>query len=308
MSADIKEAVQDAALRILQPLARVLLEARVGVGEFHALAKLAYVQAAVEQGRVAGDARPNVSRIAAATGLTRPDIAAHLDQPAGTAPPVRRGRSRAESVLLGWHEDRDFLDPRTDAPAPLKRQGARRSFASLARRYSGDTNPAAILHELLRAGAARVLEDGRIEALSRTCANVGWDSEGLEVLGVAVAEYLETLIHNLNHPEAPRYARSVECTRLDAQAARVLIPEIREHADVFLESTEISLAHPKQAPKTQSARNDALRFVVAVHFFQTRAHRDERSSSLPKRRSLRPLKRKRLSSRRPPLKSGAGGD
>lgn len=307
VSDEIKQAVEDAALRILEPLAQVLLEAGVGVGEFHAIAKLAYLRAAIAEGRAAGHMRPNVSRIAAATGLTRVDIAAHLAHPLGKHPPARRGRSRAESVLAGWHEDAAFRDPKTHAPALLKRKGTRRSFAALARRYSGDSNSAAILQELIRAGAARVLDDGRIEALSRTCANVSWDPEGLAALGEAIAEHLQALVHNLQHPEAPYYARRIECLALDAQAARVLIPEIREHAELFLESTEIALRHPKHLATSERARKQALKFAVAVHFFQAPAHRGG-SSPLPRSGTPRSPTMKAVAPRRRPPKNGAGAD
>lgn len=307
VSDEIKQAVADATLRILEPLAQVLLEAGVGVGELHAIAKLAYLRAAVEEGRAAGHIRPNISRIAAATGLTRLDVAAHLTHPTGKHPPVRRGRSRAESVLTGWHEDPGFLDPMTRAPALLKRKGTRRSFAALARRYSGDTNPAAILQELIRAGAVRVLDDGRIEALTRTCANVRWDPEGLSALGEAIAEHLQALVHNLQHPESPYYARRIESLALDAQAARVLIPEIREHAEVFLESTEIALRHPKHVATSERARKQALKFAVAVHFFQAPAHRAGSSSS-PRSRAPRSPTPKGIAPRRPTAKNGAGAD
>ena len=303
---EIKQAVQDAALRILLPLSRVLVEARVGIGEFHGLAKLAYVRAAVKGRRTGSHARPNVSRIAAATGLTRPEITTYLAQPPGVLPPVQRGHSRAESVLTGWHEDPEFLDPDTDSPATLKSKGARRSFASLVRRYSGDTNPAAILNELIRAGAARKLEDGRIKALRRTCANLRWDVGGIEALGEEVARYIKTLIHNLEHPEAPAYARHIECGQLDAQAARVVLPEIEEHADLFLESTGITLRHPRHTAKSESARKEALKVAVSVHVYQAPAGEDQDESPSHAIRTPTRTRKTKRPSRRDTNGAGAG--
>lgn len=300
---EIKQAVQDATLRILLPLARVLVEARVGIGEFHGLAKLAYVQAAVKDRRTGSRARPNVSRIAAATGLTRPEIATYLAQPPGVLPPIHRGRSRAESVLAGWHKDAEFLDPETGKAATLKLKGARGSFAALVRRYSGDTSPAATLHELNRAGAARRLEDGRIKPLRRTCANLKWDVGGIEALGEEAARYIKTLIHNLEHPEAPAYARHIECGQLDAQAARVVLPEIEEHADLFLESTEITLRHPRHTAKSESARKEALKVAVSLYVYKAPVGEDEESASHVIRRTTPARKAKRTARRN---SSGAG--
>jgi hypothetical protein len=265
MNDRVKSAVSGATLRLLHPLAQFLLEARIGVGELHALTKLAYVAVAAERGRSGGGSqRPNVARIAAETGLTRVDVAALLAEQAGHAGPARRGRVRAERVLAGWWEDPAFLD-RTGAPARLKPKGPRLSFAALVKRHSGDRHTAPILDELLRAKAVRQLEDGTLEALSRTCVNVPWDSEGIEALGEQLAQYFDTLLHNLKHPESPRFAQRVMCARLDAHVARVLISELAEQAQVFLEGADEALNHARSPERPGGA---AIKFGVGVHFFQ----------------------------------------
>jgi len=164
MTESIPEATRRAVLELLQPLARLLLKAGLGVGDLSALAKVAYVRAACEQGRESGDElqRPNATRIAVVTGLTRVEVAALLkggDRVAHTD----RGRHRAERVLAGWWSDDSFQDS-SGVPAVLPLKGRVRSFASLCRRYSGDLRPGAILEELLRAQAVRKLPDGRVEA------------------------------------------------------------------------------------------------------------------------------------------------
>ena len=79
MSDALKLAVRRALMRLLGPLVRLLLDAGMGVGDFVSLLKVAYVRAAVQQGRsVAGSVRPNVSRIAVVTGLTRVEVTAIL--------------------------------------------------------------------------------------------------------------------------------------------------------------------------------------------------------------------------------------
>src|SRR5579885_2217197 len=149
---DIKAAARGAVLKILEPLAQLLLEVGLGVGDLHALSKLAYVEAASRrQAARANGARPNVSRIAATTGLTRQEVASILARPPGALPPVRRGRARAENVLSGWHNDPEFTD-RAGLPLLLPRKGPKRSFAALVARYGTAVKPASILRELVRAG------------------------------------------------------------------------------------------------------------------------------------------------------------
>ena len=268
MSQDIQSAVRTATLELLRPLARFLLEARIGIGELNALARRAYVQAAVQNGAAAGTYRVNVSRIAAATGLTRVEVAALLAEERGAPPREHRGRVRAERVLWGWWNDPAFQDAH-GGPQRLKRKGSGPSFAVLVKRYSGDThNAAAILEELLRSQAVREREDGSLEARSRTCANVSWDSEGIAALGEELAEHFETLLHNLKNPDRPRFARRVVCRYLDAYAARVVIPEITEQAEIFLEGAQDSLDHPKYTAGGKGAAARGLKVAVAVQVFE----------------------------------------
>src|SRR6267378_3126885 len=80
MSESLKAAIRAAVLRLLEPLVKWLLEAGVGVGDLMALVKIVYVRAARDQGRASGTElmRPNVSRIAVVTGLTRIEVASIL--------------------------------------------------------------------------------------------------------------------------------------------------------------------------------------------------------------------------------------
>lgn len=268
MNEDIKSSVSAATLRILNSLARFLLEARIGIGEFHALARRAYVQAAVQGAAGSGAHRVNISRVAASTGLTRVEVAALLAEEHGAPPREHRGRVRAERVLLGWWNDPEFQD-RAGTPRCLKRKGPGLTFASLVKRYSGDShNAAPILDELLRSRAVREREDRTLEPLSRTCANISWDSEGIASFGEELAEHVETLLYNLKNPENPRFARRVVCEYLDAYAARVVLPEIAEQAEIFLEGAGDTLTHPKYTASSKRSPGAGLKVAVALQVFQ----------------------------------------
>ena len=273
MTRNVTGAVNAATLRLLEPLARLLLEARIGIGEFAALARRAYVQAAVRESQGSRGGRINVSRIAAYTGLTRVEVAALLAEQRGAPPRKQRGRVRAEQVLQGWWSDREFQDP-SGTPARLPRKGARRSFAALVKRFSGDPhNAASILEELLRSQAVREHPDGTLEAVSRTCVNVGWDEAGIEALGEELAEHIETLLYNLKNPDRPRFAKRIVCGHLDPYAARVIVPELAEQAEIFLEGAQDALKGPKHPSQRRHPEPSALRFAVALQFFQEPAAR-----------------------------------
>ncbi len=273
MSRQLKKAASVATLRLLEPLVSFLLEARLGAGDLQRLGRRAYVRVAARDPANFRDGRLNVTKLASVTGLTRIEVTTILAEERGESHPARtrgqdRGRVRAERVLQGWWSDPQFQD-NSGGPARLSRDGARKSFAALVKRHSGDSsNASAVLRELLESQAVRRRDDGMLEAISHTCVNVRWDEEGIEALGEELAEHFETLLHNLKNPEQRRFAKRVVCKRLDAYQARVLIPELAEQAQVFLEGAEETLTRPTRAAKSGATETDFLRFAVALHFFQ----------------------------------------
>jgi hypothetical protein len=228
------------------------------------------------------------------------EVAALLAEEHGAPPREHRGRVRAERVLLGWWNDPEFQD-RAGTPKCLKRKGSGLTFTTLVKRYSGDShNAAPILDELLRSQAVREREDGTLEPLSRTCANIGWDSEGITAFGEELAEHVETLLYNLKNPENPRFARRIMCGYLDAHAARVVLPEIAEQAEIFLEGAQDALDHPRYTAVTRRSPAPGLKVAVALQVFQEPAPARPlgRGSLPPDRAARRALRLRKRSPRR----------
>jgi hypothetical protein len=283
VSEPIKSAVQGATLRLLDPLARLLLESGIGVGELHGLIKRAFVQAARRQ------FGPNASRIAIVTGLTRAEVASILASAEGESVGGERGRQRAERVLSGWWNDPDF---QTDLgkPAILPVKGARRSFQALCARYNGEPRTAAILEELVRVRAVRRQADGRVEALSRTYATVRWEPEGIAALGEQIAEHCATLLHNLNQPSRPRFTRRVVNTQLDPRFAPLLIRDMEQQAAAFADAVDDALNDPQHTVKPAQAVGNAMRLGIGLYVFE------EPAQEAPPVRASRKPKRKRRAS------------
>jgi hypothetical protein len=299
MSEPLKAAVRSAVLRLLNPLVKWLLEAGMGVGDLVALVKIAYVRAAREQGRAAGELKgPNVSRISVVTGLTRLEVTSILG--AGAADPIPRGwRQRAERVLSGWWNDSTFQDD-DGRPARLPIRGARRSFSALVERYSGEGwRVATILEELLRVKAVGRLPDGRVQALSRSYATVRWDPDGVTEFGEQLSEHCATLVHNLKFPARARYVRRVLNARLDPRYVPMLVRDLEQQAEAFADSTDDALNDPKQ---TVTGRGkDAASLGIALYVFETESgeSRDQLDdSSSGKRRSHGGTGRRRGKTRR----------
>jgi hypothetical protein len=270
MSESLKAAVRAAVLRLLEPLVKWLLDAGIGVGEIVTLVKIAYVRAARAQGRAAGgeSKRPNVSRIAVVTGMTRHEVTSLLAL--RSADPVDgRGRQRAERVLSGWWNDPTFQD-RAGQPAALQVRGGDHSFAGLVERYSGEGwLVATILEELLRVGAVRRRADGRVEALSRTAATVRSNAEAIVAFGEELGEHCETLLHNLQHPAQARYVRRVINIRLDPRYVPMLARDLVHQAEDFAEAADNALNAPGHTLKVRS-KDEPASLGVTLYVFESR--------------------------------------
>jgi hypothetical protein len=284
MSESLKTAVRLAVLRLLDPLVKWLMEAGLGVGDLVSLVKVAYVRAARERGRAGGGEahRPNVSRIAVITGLTRIEVMNILAT--GAADPVYdRGRQRAERVLSGWWNDSTFQDP-SGRPAVLPVRGGKRSFAALVERYSGERwLVATILEELLRVKAVRRVGD-RVQAVSRSYATVSWDPAGVLAFGEQLSEHCGTLLHNLKFPAQARYVRRVVNARLDPKYVPMLVRDLTEQAQGFADSADDALNDPGQTLRGRD-REQGASLGVGLYIFETRQEEEAFPTYAPKSRT-----------------------
>ena len=288
MTEPLKAAIQAAVLRLLDPLVRWLLEAGMGVGDLLTLTKIAYVRAARDQGLESGaEQRPNASRIAVVTGLTRVEVASILASGAADRP-HDRGRQRAERVLSGWWNDSEFQDT-SGRPAILSVRGNRRSFAALVQRYSGERwRVATILDELLRVKAVRRLANGRLEALSRTYATVRWDPDGVTAFGEQLNEHCATLLHNLKFPARPRYVRRVLNAQLDPRYVPMLVRDLEQQADALADSVDDALNDPKQTLPGESGVTGANSVGLALYVFESSPAAEKLGEAVKKAPRTRP--------------------
>jgi len=269
MSEVLKHAVRRAVMRLLAPLVRLLLDAGIGVGDFVSILKVAYVREALAQGREGGgeQRRPNITRIAVVTGLTRAEVGAIIAAgEVASATPEWGRQQRAERVLSGWWNDPAFQDV-TGHPAVLPEKGSRRSFAALSERYSGGPGFAAILDELIRVRAVRRRRSGEVEAVSRTYANLGWDPEGVAEFGEQLADHGATLVQNLKHPHRPLFARAISNSQVDPKYVPMLLRDLQLQAAGLLESADDALNHPGYTVKPAGSA-PAVRLGIGVYLFE----------------------------------------
>jgi hypothetical protein len=228
-------------MRLLRPLARIMLRHGLSTYDFSRIANIAFVEAAGDILREQG--KPlSFSRISTITGLHRhvvSDIVNSADgRPADFAADKDYQRNRLARVLSGWFESPDYTDS-NGRPRVLAMEGPAPSFESLVREFSGDIYPTIILDELLRVGAVRRLKDGSLRAVSQRYTQGGADPAAIEHLGSAARDVLGTLEHNIVAPPESRLPEdSVISIALDRASIPLLRRLIRERGSAFLHDIE----------------------------------------------------------------------
>ena len=139
---------------VLTPLAKLAVARGLPYAQIADLLKTALVQAARAAHGDAGEHRA-VSRISAATGLTRREVTRRVASADEAMPPPRR--SPATEVFTRWLSDPQ-LRGRKRFASKLPRQGAWPSFESLAQSVTRDVHPRTLLDEICRLGLARFNE------------------------------------------------------------------------------------------------------------------------------------------------------
>jgi hypothetical protein len=262
-------ALRAAIARLLRPLVRLLLKHAFPYKAFEAMARRVYVDVAMNDFSLAGR-KPSISRAAILTGLTRKDVQALLEERAADGAQAEpRQYNRAARVLTAWGREADFRSA-AGVPLPLAMDGER-GFAELVRRHAGDVPVRAVLDELLRVDAVRLLEDGRVQVQQRAFVPLAGIVQKIGILGTDVGELVATIAHNIEHGATdPRFQRKVmyEAIPLDVVPAfRALAAaqsqELLEWLDVWLAERDID-HHPGRAGRNVPT----ARVGVGIHYFE----------------------------------------
>lgn len=146
-----------AVLRLLRPLARLLLRQGITYPVFAAALKPVFLEAAQQELAERG-ARQTDSALTLLSGVHRRDVRALLRAPAVPAQRVSEPTSLASEVVARWLADRSYR--KRGRPAALARGSGPGSFDSLVASVSSDVRPRAVLDELVRLGVAEENEHG----------------------------------------------------------------------------------------------------------------------------------------------------
>ena len=202
MDMPIHHVLSHAVLRLLRPLARVLLSHGMAYGAFAELARRAFADEGFLLIQRSGK-RPTVSGVSAITGMTRKEVSRLREQALDTNGEAAQRYSRAIRVISGWLNDAEFLDADGE-PAALPQDGDSGSFSALVKRYSGDIPSAAML-STLQVSNNVVVDHGQVVLKERAYIPMATPTDKINILGRDVGELIHTIGHNLEACPGERY-------------------------------------------------------------------------------------------------------
>jgi len=225
MAKATEQGIQSAALRILRPLVRVLLNHGMAYGAFAELTRRAFVDegfAYLERSKQ----RPTISAVSALTGLTRKETKRLRESDITDDLDSSHRYSRAIKVISGWVNDPRFQDEYGE-PALLPISGNEGSFSALVSEYSGDI-PAVAMLSLLESSKNVGRRGDQVELLERAYIPMNTPADKIDILGTDVAELIGTIGHNLEvGPGRRLFQRKVSNTLVRRDA----IDEFREYSN-----------------------------------------------------------------------------
>jgi hypothetical protein len=260
----VKSSLIASCRRILAPLTRILIRFGIGAGELNALIEQEYVKSAIRQLARTGEL-VTASRIAIITGLPRNIVASiveSLDEES-----TRRVQSliqRAQRVLTGWYEDRDFQTREGD-PRVLEVAGAGNTFEILVERYvGGGVRASGVLKELVATGAVKVTRDGTVKAMRRSAAAGGADPETVKQLGEFTNALLVAFEHNLTSGPQEQIAIRGVTRHADAAIVPLFRAQMAKRIEVLVEGAEAFLE--SRVPKHEGQEQVGEAAVVVGSF------------------------------------------
>jgi hypothetical protein len=265
----LKEHFATAIDRMLRPVVRHLIAQGVTHPALTQILKEIYLDVA-EAEFALPDKRQTDSRLALITGLNRKEISRlrRLRKPPKLTVAVED--NLVTHVIGRWMAGPPYAAA-DGAPCRLPYESdnpAVASFARLVRDLSVDIPVRSVLDELLRAKVVTLrLPQGKVELQRET--HIPEDAAAkLTVLGTDPAELFCTIMHNVEHPDAPHLQRKVGYDNIGGDA----LPEIRAAArltgEEFVRHANTLLAAYDRDQNPHAAGGRRMRVILGTYYFE----------------------------------------
>ena len=238
----------------LLPICKILIKRGLGAGELIEAAKVAYLEAAVNEVAPSG-ARINVSRLSVVTGLTRKEIAALLHRQANqttTRAPKRSLQQRALRVLHGWTVDHTFQRA-NGRPADLPLRGEQPSFALLVKRYGGDVTSISVLRELERMKAVTMTSGPRVKFRRQSIVSTAHAAQQMAEFARLFKDFADTLRQVAEPKVPPPFFGFKDFTVASPHQAALFQRTFSKRAATLLEGVDQWVGHQNRSKQSGKA-------------------------------------------------------
>jgi hypothetical protein len=251
-----------------------MLRSGITYKQFGEAAKRAFVEEAYSEVDYRGR-RPNASRVAARTGLSRKEIRKLTElAESSLASPDDLATDRAgplARVLYAWHTDPKFLNSKGEpVELAVETEGSGRSFARLVRLVAGDLPVGAVKAELRTAGAIAELDDGRLMVLKRYYVPADVDERAVTVMSGMLFPLAAGIEHNAN--PARTADGFIQRFAYADQLPEALVPIFRrwarQEATAFIETMDDWLSENEGAVAESATRVAGRRVGVGVFYYE----------------------------------------
>jgi hypothetical protein len=268
----LKEDFAAAIHRLLRTVVRHLIEQGITYPALTQIMKEIYLEVAEAEFALPFK-RQTDSRLALVTGLNRKEISRLRRLRKTLKSPVAVEENLVTHVIGRWMAGPPYAAA-DGTPRRLVYDSERpsvASFARLVRELSVDIPVRSVLDELLRVGVVALLPDGDVE-LRREAHIPSEDAAAkLTFLATDPAEVFRTIMHNIEHPDAPRLQRKVVYDNVGADA----LPEIRAAAlrtgEQFIRRANALLAAHDRDRNPRAAGGQRTRVVLGTYYYEEEA-------------------------------------
>lgn len=267
---DVKRELLTAYRSVMAPLVRILLRNGITFREFTEVLKEVFVSVAAKELAESGR-RVSAARIAISAGLTRREVSTIVRDEGMRRKSLETNTAKAARLLEGWHTEARFLGP-YGFPRDLLIEGndPAGTFEHLVKQYAGDVSIRVMLDELLRVGAARMLEGGSVvRVLKRTYIPTEMTPELMQIFTQAVRRYIETVDYNLSLEDTKkrRLERLVYPDfGVRPQDYAAFQDEMREYLESVI--AEIDFKSAKYQQPDAGGQEERLKVGVGIYFYR----------------------------------------
>ena len=217
--------------------------------------------------------RQTDSRLALVTGLNRKEISRLRRLRKTPRASVALEENLVTHVIGRWMAGPPYAAA-DGTPRRLTYDSDRRnvaSFARLVRELSVDIPVRSVLDELLRVGVVALLPDGTVELRREAHIPSADVAAKLTLLGTDPAEVFGTIMHNVEHPDAPRLQRKVVYDNIGADALAEIRAAALRTGERFIRNANALLAAHDRDRNPRAAGGRRTRVVLGTYYFEEEA-------------------------------------